>query len=158
MKKHILIHTVSEMIGLKMSMPFLKFHGKMWRITLKRLLVFIQRESWKLINRMKHMIILCVVMFKSVITILLKKTYHFALLNHNFFEVGGRVIQAICMMFGYAFIKKHGWILTTICWCVAGLGSACNHVAALLFKIERPFMSEKQMTLLPPMFSFNGSQ
>ena len=64
---------------------------------------------------MKHMIILCVVMFKSVITILLKKTYHFALLNHNFFEVGGRVIQAICMMFGYAFIKKHGWILTTNC-------------------------------------------
>ena len=83
------------------------------------------------------MIILCVVMLKSVITILLKKTCHFALLNHNFFEVGGRVIQAICTMFGYAFIKKHGWILKTNCWCMAGLGSACNHVAALLFKIEK---------------------
>ena len=37
-----------------------------------------------------------------------KKTYHFALLNHKFFQVRGRVIQAICTMFGYAFIKNMG--------------------------------------------------
>ena len=33
--------------------------------------------------------------------------------------------------------KKHGWILTANCSCMAGLGSACSHVAALLFKIEK---------------------
>ena len=32
--------------------------------------------------------------------------------------------------------KKHGWILTANCSCMAGLGSACSHVTALLFKIE----------------------
>ena len=32
--------------------------------------------------------------------------------------------------------KKYGWILTANCTCMAGLGSACSHVAALLFKIE----------------------
>ena len=38
----------------------------------------------------------------------IKKTYHFALLNHGFFQVRGRVIQAICTVFGYAFIKNIG--------------------------------------------------
>ena len=38
----------------------------------------------------------------------IKKTYHFALLKHKFFQVRGRVIQAICTMFGYAFIKNMG--------------------------------------------------
>ena len=33
--------------------------------------------------------------------------------------------------------KKHGWILTANCSFMAGLGSACNHVAALLFKITK---------------------
>ena len=32
--------------------------------------------------------------------------------------------------------KEHGCVLTTNCSCMAGLGSACSHVAALLFKIE----------------------
>ena len=54
------------------------------------------------------MIILCVVVFKSVITMQLKKSYHFALLNHKFFLVRGRVIQAICTVLGYAFIKNMG--------------------------------------------------
>ena len=30
----------------------------------------------------------------------------------------------------------HGWILTGNCTCMAGLGSSCSHVAALLFKLE----------------------
>ena len=33
--------------------------------------------------------------------------------------------------------KKYGWILTANCSCMAGLGSAYSHVAALLFKIEK---------------------
>ena len=37
-----------------------------------------------------------------------KETHHFALLNHKFFQVKGRVIQAICTMFRYAFIKNMG--------------------------------------------------
>ena len=32
--------------------------------------------------------------------------------------------------------KEYGWVLTANCSCMAGLGSACSHVAALLFKIE----------------------
>ena len=32
--------------------------------------------------------------------------------------------------------KKYGWVLTANCSCMAGLGSACSHVAALLFKVE----------------------
>ena len=32
--------------------------------------------------------------------------------------------------------KGYGWVLTANCPCMAGLGSACSHVAALLFKIE----------------------
>ena len=31
---------------------------------------------------------------------------------------------------------QHGWILTGNCTCMAGLGSVCSHVAALLFKLE----------------------
>lgn len=31
---------------------------------------------------------------------------------------------------------EHGWILTGNCSCMAGLGSVCSHVAALLFKLE----------------------
>ena len=31
---------------------------------------------------------------------------------------------------------EYGWVLTAHCSCMAGLGSACSHVAALLFKIE----------------------
>ena len=56
-----------------MLMLFMKFHGKMSRITSYKLLVFIQRKSWKLINNLKHMIIVYVFVFKSAITILLKK-------------------------------------------------------------------------------------
>ena len=33
--------------------------------------------------------------------------------------------------------KKHGWILTASCSCMAGLGLVCGHAAALLFKIEK---------------------
>ena len=29
-----------------------------------------------------------------------------------------------------------GWILSANCTCMAGLGGACSHVAALLFKLE----------------------
>ncbi|XP_065069708.1 uncharacterized protein LOC135694769 [Rhopilema esculentum] len=32
--------------------------------------------------------------------------------------------------------NQHGWILTANCTCMAGLGSACSHIAALLFKLE----------------------
>ena len=32
--------------------------------------------------------------------------------------------------------KEYGWVLTANCSCMAGLGSACSHVAVLLFKIE----------------------
>eukprot|EP00112_Aurelia_sp_Birch-Aquarium-sp1_P018060 Seg4256.2 transcript_id=Seg4256.2/GoldUCD/mRNA.D3Y31 product="hypothetical protein" protein_id=Seg4256.2/GoldUCD/D3Y31 len=32
--------------------------------------------------------------------------------------------------------EKDGWILTGNCTCMAGLGSACSHIAALLFKLE----------------------
>ena len=32
--------------------------------------------------------------------------------------------------------KKHGWVLTGNCTCMAGLGSSCSHIAALLFKLE----------------------
>nr|XP_047146120.1 uncharacterized protein LOC105849547 [Hydra vulgaris] len=32
--------------------------------------------------------------------------------------------------------KVDGWILTGNCTCMAGLGSVCSHVAALLFKLE----------------------
>ena len=32
--------------------------------------------------------------------------------------------------------KEDGWVLTGNCTCMAGLGSACSHVAALLFKLE----------------------
>ena len=32
--------------------------------------------------------------------------------------------------------KANGWILTGNCTCVAGLGSSCSHLAALLFKLE----------------------
>ena len=32
--------------------------------------------------------------------------------------------------------KHHGWALTGNCTCMAGLGSACSHVAAVLFKLE----------------------
>ena len=32
--------------------------------------------------------------------------------------------------------KSHGWVLTGNCTCMSGLGSACSHVAALLFKLE----------------------
>ena len=42
----------------------------------------------------------------------------------------------LCMMYGYAYRKLVGWVLTANCSCMAGLGSACSHVAALLFKIE----------------------
>ena len=33
-------------------------------------------------------------------------------------------------------LNKVGWVLTGNCSCMAGLGSACSHVAAILFKIE----------------------
>ncbi|XP_057289881.1 uncharacterized protein LOC130612565 [Hydractinia symbiolongicarpus] len=32
--------------------------------------------------------------------------------------------------------KKGGWVLTANCTCMAGLGSACSHVGALLFKLQ----------------------
>ena len=32
--------------------------------------------------------------------------------------------------------KDYSWVLTAKCSCIAGLGSACSHLAALLFKIE----------------------
>ena len=67
----------------------------------------------------------------------IKKTFHFALLNHKFFQVRGRVIQAISSMFGYAFLKNCGLILIANCSCMAGLGSTCSHVAAFLFRIEK---------------------
>ena len=31
--------------------------------------------------------------------------------------------------------KEYGWVVTTNCSCMAGLGSACSHVADLLLKI-----------------------
>ena len=32
--------------------------------------------------------------------------------------------------------KQNGWVLSGNCICMAGLGSTCNHVAALSFKLE----------------------
>ena len=32
--------------------------------------------------------------------------------------------------------KEHGWVLTANCSYMADLGSACSHVAALLFKMN----------------------
>ena len=32
--------------------------------------------------------------------------------------------------------KHHGWVLTGNCTCMADLGSACSHVAAVLYKLE----------------------
>ena len=32
--------------------------------------------------------------------------------------------------------KEYGYVLTANCSCMAGSGSACSHVAVLLFKIE----------------------
>ena len=32
--------------------------------------------------------------------------------------------------------KQEGWVLSASCTCMAGLGKACSHVGALLFKIE----------------------
>ena len=32
--------------------------------------------------------------------------------------------------------KDNGWVLSDNCACMAGLGSACSHVAALLLKLE----------------------
>ncbi|XP_078661228.1 uncharacterized protein LOC144905429 [Branchiostoma floridae x Branchiostoma belcheri] len=37
--------------------------------------------------------------------------------------------------------KKSGKICTAYCSCFAGLGSTCNHVAALIFKIDHAFMT-----------------
>ncbi|XP_078655658.1 uncharacterized protein LOC144902231 [Branchiostoma floridae x Branchiostoma belcheri] len=36
--------------------------------------------------------------------------------------------------------KKSGRILSAYCSCFAGLGSTCNHIAALLFKLDHAFM------------------
>ena len=36
----------------------------------------------------------------------------------------------------WVIVNKDGWILTGDCTCMAGLGSVCSHVAALLFKID----------------------
>eukprot|EP00795_Rhopilema_esculentum_P010137 gene10137-18802_t len=38
--------------------------------------------------------------------------------------------------------KSEGWILTANCTCMAGLGSVCSHVAALLFKLQACTLSE----------------
>ena len=32
--------------------------------------------------------------------------------------------------------QDNGWVLSGNCTCIAGLGSACSHIAALLFKLE----------------------
>ena len=32
--------------------------------------------------------------------------------------------------------RDNGWVLSGNCTCMAGLGSSCSHVAALLFKLE----------------------
>ena len=32
--------------------------------------------------------------------------------------------------------QDNGWVLSGNCTCMAGLGSACSHIAALLFKLE----------------------
>ena len=32
--------------------------------------------------------------------------------------------------------KNNGWVLSDNCACMAGLGSACSHIAALLLKLE----------------------
>ncbi|XP_047142692.2 uncharacterized protein LOC124816975 [Hydra vulgaris] len=42
--------------------------------------------------------------------------------------------------------KKIGYILTGNCKCMAGLGSVCSHVAALLFKIEACIRTEVHKT------------
>ena len=36
----------------------------------------------------------------------------------------------------WVWLNKDGWVLTGNCSCMAGLGSSCSHVAAILFKIE----------------------
>ena len=45
--------------------------------------------------------------------------------------------------------KEYGWVLTTNCSCMAGLVSACSHVAALLFKIESACHSKLTEGILP---------
>ena len=33
-------------------------------------------------------------------------------------------------------LHKDGWVKKSSCTCLVGLGSACSHIAALLFKLE----------------------
>ena len=37
--------------------------------------------------------------------------------------------------------EEYGWVLTANCSCMADLGSACSHVADLLFKMNRHVIS-----------------
>ena len=83
------------------------------------------------------MIILCLVMFKSVITILLKKNILFCFVKSQVLPSQRQSDSSNMYNVCVCHHKKHWWILTATCLCMDGLGSACSHVAALLFKIEK---------------------
>ena len=41
------------------------------------------------------------------------------------------------------------WVLTSNCSCMAGLGAACSHVAAFLFKIESAYHLKLTLGISP---------
>lgn len=56
--------------------------------------------------------------------------------------------------------KQHGWVLTCNCTCMAGLGSACSHAAALLFKLEAAvhFQLNEKMASTSQLCSWKASK
>ena len=56
--------------------------------------------------------------------------------------------------------KENGWILTANCTCMAGLGSACKHVAALLSKLEAAvrYQLNQPMACTSQLCAWNASK
>jgi len=54
----------------------------------------------------------------------------------------------------------NGWILTANCTCMAGLGSSCSHVAALLFKLEAAahFKLNNEVTCTSKLCAWKGTK
>ena len=52
------------------------------------------------------------------------------------FQVSVRLRRQNFMICGFFLNKNNGWVLSDNCACMAGLGSACSHIAALLLKLE----------------------
>ncbi|XP_033100343.1 uncharacterized protein LOC117103823 isoform X3 [Anneissia japonica] len=103
-------------------------------------------DCYRTTKKGKHIAISIINGFMKYFIIIFWMTAISALLRHNVHH--HRQLRIHHILYGLLW-KKDGENVQCILWLFAGLGSSCNHVAAVIFKLDHAFMTGVSKNQVP---------